>query len=106
MLTKLCGLPTSWRKELPNIHNNFAVAILKNNDTVSHACNTGESAGISCRRVAAQRDDLYRGITTYHVQEHLAVKRGEGIFTKGAYQWELVGPIPGEGMIRSVPGEI
>ena len=63
MITKLRGLPTSQREELPlqreghNIHDDFVVVVLKNNYTVSHV--PQESAGVSCRRVAVQQDDLY-----------------------------------------------
>ena len=61
--TKLRGLPT-WEKQLPvqckvnNIHDNFAVAVLKNSNTVGHVPREISSLLVLPAQ-EWQQDDLY-----------------------------------------------
>ena len=96
------------QKELPlqhegsNIHDDIAVAILKNSNTVPREISK-QSAGISCssaRRLVSQRNILSTCSLDIPEDAHqakalkrvklpragtLAVKRGEGVFSKGVY---------------------
>ena len=105
MFTKLCGLSTSAKIAATstrgnNIHDNIAVAILKNSNTVPREISK-ESAGITCssaRGLVSQRNIL--STISLDIPEHayqaealkqvklpragtLAVKRGRVYFRRG-----------------------
>jgi len=61
-LEKSCGFNSNYARYILNIHNNFAVAFLKNNNTVDHVPREISAGGYFLQKIGSERTCIVSGV--------------------------------------------